>query len=387
MTSVLDKARVKLVINEPFFATLMLGMEMELCEKLPGGEDLWIAATDGTTLYFNDVNANKLPLEQCIGALKHELMHAALLHPFRVGQRDRKKANDAMDYVINDMIIHEGGALPEGILHDPNHWNREMSWEQVYSEMPDLPPGDGPGGEGDGPGGEGDGPVDPFDNDVMPAPDQSPQAQQDAIGRVVQAAQVAKAVGNMPQWIQDQLGEMLDPKVAWEQELLEFLTEVSRNDYSFARPNRKFIYQDMYLPSPYSADAMGRLAVVFDTSGSVSMDEMNRFASELVGAIEGVFPLALDVIYCDAAVQHVDSFEAPTVDDVQESLHRYGCGGTDMTVAVDYIEENITDVKACIVFTDGFTPFGHERDFPILWAMTSEGIEPGCGRGLYVPIQ
>jgi len=54
---------------------------------------------------------------------------------------------------------------------------------------------------------------------------------------------------------------------------------------------------------------------------------------------------------------------------------------------MDYIEENITDVKACIVFTDGFTPFGHERDFPILWAMTSEGIEPSCGRGLYVPIQ
>jgi len=381
MATVLDKARVKLVINEPFFATLMLGMEMKLCEKTPDGQDLWIAATDGTTLYFNDVNANELPLDQCIGALKHELMHTALLHPFRVGARDRKKANHAMDYVINDMILHEGGALPEGILHDPTNWNRTKSWEEVYSQMPDLPP-ESEGGEG-GEGGEG--PGDPFDGDVMPAPDMSPQAQQDAMGRVVQAAQVAKAIGKLPAWIEAQLGELMDPKIPWEQELAEFLTEVSKNDYSFARPNRKFIYQNLYMPSAYSLDAMGRLVVVLDESGSVSMDETNRFVSEIVGAIEGVFPMALDIIHCDAKVSHVDSFEDPTTDTVMEGLKRTGCGGTDMTVALDYIDEHIPDVKACIVFTDGYTPFGPERDFPVLWAMTSPGIVPDCGRSIHVP--
>ena len=56
-----------------------------------------------------------------------------------------------------------------------------------------------------------------------------------------------------------------------------------------------------------------------------------------------------------------------------------------MTVALDYIDEHIEDVKACIVFTDGGTPFGHERDYPTLWAITEKGIQADMGRTVYVP--
>lgn len=380
MVDVFEKAKVRIVLKDPFFATLMLGMKIQLTETLPNGNPLWLAATDGTTLYFNDANARELPLEECVGLIKHELMHVALLHNFRVGTREHRKANQAMDYVINDMIIHEGGALPEGGLHDPHRWNRDMAWEQVYAEMPDQPEGNGGGGEGE-PGQGGD----PFDGDVLPAPDQSPEAQQKAVGRIVKAAQVAKAMGKLPSYIADALGEILDPTVPWEQELAEFLTEVSQNDFTFARPNRRFVYQDLYLPSAYSQDSMGKLVVVFDTSGSVSMEEMNRFASETVGAIEGTLPLALVIVYCDAKVQHVDYFDEPNVEDVKASLQRHGCGGTDMTEALDYIDEHIDDVKATIVFTDGYTPFGHEREYPTLWAITSKGVQADMGRTVYVP--
>lgn len=392
MATVFEKAKVRIVIKEPFFASLLLGMRVEETEVLPDGRPLWLAATDGTTMWFNPLNANKLPLDQCVGLIKHELMHVALLHNFRVGSRDRRKANQAMDYVINDMIIDEGGALPEGGLHDPHNWNRTKSWEEVYLLMPDQPQQPQQGGGGGGGGGQGEegddgqdgGNSDPFDGDVMPAPDQSPEAVQKAVGQIVKAAQVAKAMGKLPAYIADALGEILDPKVPWEQELAEFLTEVSRNDFTFARPNRRFVYQDLYLPSAYSQDAMGKLCVVFDTSGSVSMEEINRFASETVGAIEGTLPLSLVVIYCDAAVQHVDYFDAPTVEDVKASLQRHGSGGTDMTCALDWIDENVDDVKATIVFTDGYTPFGHERDYPVLWGITTKGVTADIGRTVYV---
>jgi len=203
---------------------------------------------------------------------------------------------------------------------------------------------------------------------------------------VVQAAQVAKAVGKLPAFIESELGELLDPAVAWEQELAEFLTEVSQNDYTFARPNRRFVYQDLYLPAAYSQDSMGKLVAVFDTSGSVSTEEMQRFASELVGAVEGVLPLSLAIIYCDSAVQHVDYFDAPTVDGVKASIKRHGCGGTNMVTALDYIDDELDDVKAAIVFTDGYTPFGHEREYPVLWAITSQGVQADMGRTVYVPI-
>ena len=380
MASVFDKAKVRIVMKEPFFATLLLGLDIVETEVLPGGAPLWLAATDGSRLYFNPANANKLPLDECVGLIKHELMHVALLHNFRVGSRDRKKWNQATDYVINDTIINEGGALPKGGLHDPHNWNRHKSSEEVYALMPDQPKG----GDGEGQGGSEHG-GDPFDGDVLPAPDQSPAAQQKAVGRIVMAAQVAKAMGKLPSYIATALGEILDPSIPWEQELAEFLTEVSRNDFTFARPNRRFVYQDLYLPSAYSQDAMGKLVVVFDTSGSVSMGEIQRFASETVGAIEGTLPLSLAIVYCDAKVQHVDYFDDPNVEDVKASLVRHGSGGTDMTAALDYIDENIDDVKATIVFTDGLTPFGHEREYPVLWAITSKGVQADMGRTIYVP--
>ena len=387
-----EKAKVRLVIQEPFFATLLLGMQHVEGETLPDGSPLWLAATNGETLWFNPVNANKLPLDQCVGLIKHELMHVALMHNFRIGSRDHGTWNKATDYIINDTILAEGGALPEGGLHDPVRFGRDKSEEEVYGLLP--PPQKKGKGEGEGEGegdGEGKGKSgkhggnDPFHNDLMPAPDKSPEAQQKAMGRVVRAAQVAKAMGKLPAFIESAIGEMLDPVVSWEQELAEFLTEISRNDYSFARPNRRFVYQNLYLPSAYSQDAMGRLVVVLDESGSVSLDEHTRFVSELMGAIEGVFPLALDIVHCDSEVSRVDSFEHPTMDSVLESMKRSGCGGTDMTVALDYIDEHIEDVKACIVFTDGGTPFGHERDYPTLWAITEKGVQADMGRTVYVP--
>lgn len=379
MPDVFDRAKVRIVIQEPFYACLLLGMEIVEGSVLPNGQELWMAATDGTRMYINRENLNELTLAKCVGVIKHELMHAAMLHPFRIGTRSAKKWNHANDYVINDMIFHEGGDLPDGVLHDPNNWNRHKSSEEVYALMPDGP-GGGQGGRGGQKGNN------PLDDDLIPAPDQSPEAVQEAVGRVVQAAQVAKAIGKLPAYMESVLGDLLDPKVAWEQELAEFLTEVSQSDYTFARPNRRFVYEDLYLPSAYSQDAMGRLAVVFDTSGSVSMQEIERFASETVGAIEGTLPLALDIVYCDAKVQHVDSFDHPTVEDVAASLKRHGSGGTNMVVALDWIEENIDDVKAAIVFTDGYTPFGHERDFPVLWAITEHSIVADMGRTVHVDL-
>ena len=381
MASVFDKAKVRLLLDEPFYATLMMQLKLHEGETLPGGSPLWMAATDGQTLFINPTNFETLTPQQGVFVLKHELMHMAQLHPFRVGHRDPKRWNHATDYVINDMLHHDGNELIDGVLHDPTKYNQHMSSEQVYNLLPELPPNGGGQGQGQGqPGGN------PLDDDVLPAPDQSEEAKQEALENVVSAAQVAKAMGKLPAWAESFLGDLLEPKVAWEEALKRFLTEVTKTDYSFARPNRRFISQGLYLPGLYGNDGMGMLAVVFDTSGSVGMDEMRRFATEVVEAVESTNPVGIALIYCDTKVQHVDTFSHPTKDEVHESIKRYGAGGTDMTVALDWIDDNLDDVKAAVVFTDGYTPFGLERGYPVLWAITSPGVEASMGETLYVEV-
>jgi predicted metal-dependent peptidase len=381
MATVFDKAKVRLLLDEPFYATLMMHMKLVECEKTPGGQDLWLAATNGETMFINPVNFEELSVPKGVFVLKHEIMHVGLLHPYRKGDREGKRANEAMDYVINDMMHHEGNDLVDNVLHNPSQYNRHMAWEEVYNLLPEQPEGE----KGSGQGKPGDG-GNPLDDDVMPAPDQSKEAQAEAVERVVQAAHIAKAMGKLPGWAKSFLGDLLEPKVDWTEQLARFLTEVTENDYSFAKPNRRFVSQGLYLPGKYGNDGMGYLAVVFDTSGSVSMEEMTRFASEVVEAVQSTEPVGLALIYCDAEVQHHDLFDHPTKDEVMDSLHRYGCGGTDMTAALDWIDDNLSDVKATIVFTDGYTPFGLERSYPTLWAVTTKGLEADMGETVYVEV-
>jgi hypothetical protein len=48
------KARAKMLIKHPFFAVLMMSMEMVFTDTLPGGSPMPTAATDMKTIYINE---------------------------------------------------------------------------------------------------------------------------------------------------------------------------------------------------------------------------------------------------------------------------------------------------------------------------------------------
>lgn len=376
--SMLQKARTKLAIRDPFYSTILFGMKEVLTDTLPGGKPLWLAATDGQHLYINPTNFNALPLEEAIGVLKHECMHPALMHNWRRGTRTQQRWNTACDGVINNMIADEKGVLPVGGVNMP--MAKGLTAEQVYAQLPEDPPG---GGGGQGQQDPNSPPDNPMGDDVLDAPDQSPQAQAEMQQRIAQAAQVAKARGKMPAGLRELLDEVLNPRVDWKETLRRFLTEVSRADYSFARPNRRFIAQGGYLPGLHSDGAMRKLAVVIDTSGSVGETELKQFFGEVCGAIEETSPGQVVVVYCDAKVNHVDHFDAPSTAEVAASAKRVGGGGTDMPAALDWLDEHEPDVAATCVFTDGWTGYGEERP-NVLWAITDPSKTSPWGETVHV---
>lgn len=379
--SIIDKAKFQIVVKEPFFATLLMGMPIVLGDKTPDGQDLWLAATDGSNLYMNPDEVNKLPLDQVIGLIIHELYHVALLHPFRRNGRDPEDWNVANDYIINDMVVDSGYAIPEGGIYDQAMKARQYSSEELYNQIhQEKPPNDGGDGQGSG---------DPMAGDILEPQGSSGEVEEqkkNAEERVVEAAQVGKAMGSLPGAIATMLNDVLNPKKDWREQLQQFCTETAEDDFTLARPNRRFVSQDWYLPSMHSDGAMKSLSVVIDTSGSITSEEIVRFCSELIGAINSVDPKALNLVYCDAAVAHAVTLTEPTEDAVRENLGRYGGGGTNMTVGLDYVEENYPDTSAAIVFTDGGTPFGSARQLPVLWAMTSTNAVAPHGQTIHVEV-
>src|SRR5690606_20371456 len=104
--------------------------------------------------------------------------------------------------------------------------------------------------------------------------------------------------------VREALDEVFKPRVDWREQLRAWLTETRPSDYSFRRPNRRFIAgsDPMYLPSLDGQDAMGTLVVVLDTSGSITMDELRQGLGEVCGAVADVSPKRLVVAYCDTKV-------------------------------------------------------------------------------------
>lgn len=376
--SVFQKAKVQLVLQDIFFATILLRLQIVECEKTPDGQDLWMAATDGTSLYVNPKNFETLSVGEAKGVLKHEVMHVAQLHPWRGQGKEHGRWNHATDYAINPIIIEEGGELPANVLNSPAF--KGMSAEQIYSQLPPQPPGSQPGA----------GPNNPLGNDVLPAKDKSQAGVDAAKAMIAQAANVAKAMGKLPDFVKTMVDEALAPKVDWREQLRSFLTEATPTDYSFSRPNRRYIAGEdpMYMPSMAGHDSMESLVFIMDTSGSITMDELRQGLGEVVGAITDVCPKRLVVAYCDAAVQHHDVFDQPGEAEVAASFARHGAGGTSMPAGLKWTTRNFPNTKAAIVWTDGETHWGDENDypFPVLWAISNPGITAPWGTTIHVEL-
>ena len=126
MLEKIKKLRQELVIQNPLFGLLAYATEYELV-------DVPTACTDGIKIKISEDFFSSLVSSEIKTVLAHELLHIALLHHCRRGNRNAKLWNVAADYVINLLLVDYGFKLPDGGLIDGQY--RNMSSEQVYSAL------------------------------------------------------------------------------------------------------------------------------------------------------------------------------------------------------------------------------------------------------------
>lgn len=346
----LAKAKSRVVLRAPFFATILLGLSMEIVPTLSPPT----MATNGVAIFVHPCFVEACSVEQICGTLCHEVMHVAMLHPWRRGKRDALKANHAMDYAINPIIKAVGFELPEGCLDDVQYHG--MSFEEVYNKLPDPPPDGGKGNSGG----------DQFDN-CLDAPGNEAERQQseaEAKVRITQAKNIAKARGELPGGMEKLLDDTLKPKVDWKDELRRYMTSVLKTDQSWSRGQRRFLAQGLYLPALHSP-GMGQVVVGIDTSGSV-YEQADEFLAEVRSICEDCQPEKITVIQCDAQVTGV-SEHAPG-DPLTVKIQ--GGGGTDLR---EIYKKIIEPPQVMVVLTDGYTPWPDAGvDFPHITCTTGD---------------
>lgn len=367
----ISKQRTMLILDHPFFGSLSLRLKIVKDD----GSHTKDMATDGKHLFYSEQYVDGLEDDELLGMLAHLVMHPAMQHHTRRGNREDKKWQKACDLAINTPLMDAGFKLPMNLPVDPRHSGKTA--ESIYTVLQEEENKDGGGGggggncnnpnggqqpQGDG-GGDGNAP-----GQVLDAEDPS-QEQADWQMAVKQAAKAAQMMGNMPGDLKRLVEEANRPRYDWRALVMRFAQELSKADYSYKRPNRRYIPQGIYLPEIHDT-SMGEMVLILDSSGSITDEIMSKFVGAVEGVAEQVKPRRIRVIVCDAKVRAVHEFER---DEPIEGVELIGGGGTDFCPPFEMLEQE-DERPACVMYlTDGYGSFPDQPfESPTLWVMTSE---------------
>ncbi|HVU97730.1 MAG TPA: VWA-like domain-containing protein [Puia sp.] len=355
----LTKAKVLLIIHQPFYASLVLPL------PIVADASVETAYTDGTKIGYNPSFLDELSTEEVAGLLAHEVMHIAQLHHLRMKDRDADRWNEACDYAINPLLLQSGLRLPPDPLVDKRYNN--MAAEQIYTLLPPPPPNQQRA--------TGMGEIRP------PSAAEEPGQQEDRIKQAVAQAMLAQRLkGKVPEHLNRLVQELLRPKVNWREALARYLTELTRNDYSWKRPSPRYLYLKVFLPVLESLST-GKLILIVDTSGSIDDEILRQFAGELQQICD-TFSIGVQVLYVDCIFQGMQEIEPG--DTIR--LEAQGGGGTDFRPGFLFIEEQDLQPRAVLYLTDGICDlFPEEPDYPVLWVQFGDFLfEPPFGDRLRI---
>lgn len=388
-TARLQKAKIALTLDVPFWAQLSFKLSHTLDESVP------TACTDGRVVRYSSDYLAKLSDAEISGLMIEEVGHCAMGHLWRRASRDMKRWNQACDQVlwaiIADLQLATGGrvALSKDCKVEPRF--KGLSAEEVYHLLSldnSSQSYQSPGEFGDpAPDGQ------PSESDANGAPDdaigpQGPSLEQEWKAATLAAATVEKqrTQGKLPAWLKLIVSDLTEPRVPWTEHVREFCHTLSRDDYSFARPNRRYLASGFVLPSLRS-ERLGPIVGAFDTSGSIfSFPDMVRdILSEFQGILDHCRPTEMRMIDCDTRVHQQATFQPG--DDLRTFVPEGG-GGTDFRPVFDAIAA-LGEEPACLIFlTDLYGTFpATPPPYPVLWAnFGAPNNSAPFGKTIHVPI-
>lgn len=371
LPDVIQAARVRLAQQRPYLAALLYRLTPV---AQPG---MGTMAVDKYARLYFDPDC-KWTVESYANVLYHECCHLLRDHAGRgdalgIEQDNQTAWNVAADAEINDDIIAEGMNNWPFEIVTPKSLNQKdgLFAEEYYAGMPkQYKAGSGGKGKSNGkpaPGAgqcggcagnphEGEEPAPPTagggkDN----TPGLSP-AEAEAVRHKVASdiSEHAKSRGDVPGHLKEWADATLNPKVDWRKVLRSAIRHAVADaqgqvNFTYQRPSRRTVPK-VIMPS--LRQPVPNIAVIVDTSGSMSNDDLALVLGEVNGVLKQCGQKqGVDAIVCDAAVHSAKRvFKA-------DQITIAGRGGTDMRVGVEAALDRAVRPHAIIILTDGYTPW------------------------------
>lgn len=381
----LKRVKISLLRNDrlAFWRGVMMVGKTELRDDIP------TACTDGCNEYYGRALVEQLNEKELAFVILHENRHKIgrdMTVWRRLFNENKALINAACDYYINLSLVDMDPmetmiAFPRTSdgermgLYDERF--RGMSVPQIYRLLKDE--AEASGGAGGGGDGDGDG---NFDEHDWGGAAQRTKEQQDKLEKEIDQAlrqgeiEHRRLNGDQAGNMERSLNELLQPKIDWREVLSEFVRSTcsGRDTSSWRRPNRRYLAQDIFMPS-FISERVGRVIVGVDTSGSIGGSELTSFLSEVAAIANEVRPEKIDLLYWDTRVARHEEYDEANLDLLFSSTKPAGGGGTDVNCVFNYAKEKRIEPECCIILTDGYTPWPKEPpEYPTLWVITTRSI-------------
>ena len=354
----LQAARLWIAANRPYYSKAIFS-----CPVTPAAPPARVGIDERWRIYANSEFLESLTVERAAAELIHVLNHALRDH----AQRARNTSVDAMtapvwnaaadceindDLFEDDLIEDDDWLFPETLgMNDfmpAEHYYRHLLDNgvpvQVHIEC--------------GSGCHSHAVPHELDADTDALSDFDRTLLKRAVAAAVADHKKTHGTGSVPEGLARWAQQTLHPKVNWRQQLASALrTSVHHKtgtaDYTWQRPSRRQQPQDPVL-RPAMTRPVPSIAVVVDTSGSMSEHELDRALTEIKAIVATIVPGdSVRVLSVDTIV-HTDQHIHNT-----NQISLEGAGGTNMAAGIAAAAEATPD--AIIVITDGWTPWPPTR--------------------------
>ena len=372
-----QRFRMTLLRKMPFYGDVVM--------RLPFAANPAIrtARTNGYQIEYSPRFLAGLKPEQRSYVLMHELLHVILMHCGRCLDRDPELWNVASDMVVNHTLDRMrmtrgcGIALqrpPDGIFCQVNSME---TVEDLYEKLRQQNQGRKKGqviryvyqkywGQ------EAEAKIKARDDLIIQAHGTAAgQREEGTTGPDWSAALVEAIVREALEKNRGDVGSYLIPEVLlkprarrllnWKQILRSFLTEEISEESSYITPERKYIHMDLILPG-YSREeeALEEIWAFVDSSGSISMEELEKFLTQLAGICKE-FKCAMNICYWDTELTDVYKHVSEEKK-IWECLPRHS-GGTDINCVYRWLRKERLRPRVMLILTDGYFGNVQESDF------------------------
>jgi predicted metal-dependent peptidase len=282
-----------------------------------------------------------------------------------------KRWNYACDYAINPSLKRTKGLkFKECWLYDSRFEDNLAEW--IFDQIPDPPAdagGDQPGEVRPWPGPDGK-------KGKTPTPAEVDRAKQEVDQWVRAAAFKSQGAGKMDDNTKGIVNRATASTVQWTEELVFLMEEITRDDYSFSRPNPRYMDNRVYMPV-LDGRATSDLTFFLDRSGSLSESQLQSIMTEIREIITD-FDIRVIVVYWNTQYCGHEIFDACDVLDPEWKLDSGRGGGTNFrdcwSKMDELIDEEDIDPKGLVFFSDlecRVYP-DSDPDLPVIWCQTPD---------------